>query len=138
MIKTAKILFYCISGMLILTGLVYVFNPHLMRYHYHFLGVSPDRIDPRVFILMQSAKQITGGLMLGVGASVIMMTMNIQKAPGLILPAMTILLYISLMVSLYAVVRVGEIFPITLVLSCLALLTASLAIIWMDRGKIFA
>lgn len=137
MIKTARILFYTVSFMLVLTGIVYVFNPKLMRYHYHFLGVTPEQIDQRVFILFQTAKQITGGCMLGIGAALAIMTKNMHIRPELHLPAMAALTTVSLLVSLYAVLRAGETFPIALVAACMIMLAAGFLMLWLGRSEFF-
>lgn len=136
MIKAARGLFYCISFMLTATGLAYVFNPQLMSYHYHYLGITPDQLDKRLFFIFQIVKQIIGGLMLAIGVTSGIITYNLYRAPEILLRVLASLLFISLTVSLFAVIRIGETYPVLLVSLSLAFLAAGFFMIWLDRDKL--
>lgn len=130
----AKILFYTISVLCIITGLNYILRGDLMPYHYRYLGRSADQIEPRTLSLLISAARLIGGMMIGLGAAFGIMTRNIEKYRAVVLPGMTVLAGFPLAVAFLIVYSIGETVPMALVSVLIVLFTAGLIIMYLT-GK---
>jgi len=125
-----KIPFYFIAALCVFLGCVYSFKTGLMPYHYHLMGMTPEQIDSGIVLFLVTAKQITGGLMLGSGLALGLITRRIHSHTALLLPVMAVLLLVPVLVSAYAVFRVGETIPGIMVSLIIILTAAGFLVIW--------
>jgi len=72
-LRAASILLYIISGVAILYGLVYMFTPRIMPYHERFLGVTQDKLDPKVLFLILSLLKGAGAASIAMGVGIAML-----------------------------------------------------------------
>ncbi|HPS56939.1 MAG TPA: hypothetical protein PK514_02440 [Spirochaetota bacterium] len=135
LILGVKILFYTISILCVFTGLNYILRGDLMPYHYSYLGRTKDQIEGKTLVLLISAAQVIGGMMLGFGAAFGMMTRNIGKSGSKLLPVMTVLAAPPLLVSFRVVLRIGEVIPRALIAMLIILFTAGLLIMYIREKE---
>lgn len=135
LILGVKILFYIMSALCIFAGLNYMLRGDLMPYHYSYLGRTKDQIEGKTLVLLISATQIIGGMMLGTGAAFGMMTRNIGKSGSKLLPVMIVLVAPPLLVSFRVVLRIGEVIPQALVTMLIFLFTAGLLIMYLREKE---
>ena len=72
-LRAASILLYIISGVAILYGFVYMFTPRIMPYHERFLGVTQDKLDPKVLFLILSLLKGAGAASIAMGVGIAML-----------------------------------------------------------------
>lgn len=135
LILGAKILFYIMSALCIFSGFNYLLRGDLMPYHYSYLGRTKDQIEGRTLVLLISAAQIIGGMLIGFGAALGMMTRNIGKPGVKLLPVMTVLAAPPLLVSFRVVLRIGEVIPQALVAMLIFLFAAGLLIMYLREKE---
>lgn len=72
-LRVASVLLYIISGVAILYGFVYMFTPRIMPYHERFLGVTQDKLDPKVLFLILSLLKGAGAASIAMGVGIAML-----------------------------------------------------------------
>ncbi|MCD6280014.1 MAG: hypothetical protein J7J85_00215 [Deltaproteobacteria bacterium] len=72
-LRVASILLYIISGVAILYGFVYMFTPRIMPYHERFLGVTQDKLDPKVIFLILTLLKGAGAASIAMGVGIAML-----------------------------------------------------------------
>lgn len=135
LVTFAKILYYTLSVLCIITGLNYILRGDIMPYHYRYLGRTADQIDAKTLTLLISAAQLIGGLLIGIGAALGILTRNIDKYREVAFTSITVLGAFPLAVSFLIVCRIGETVPQALVSVLIVLFTTGLIITYLTGKK---
>ena len=71
---TASILFYIVSAILIIIGVIYSLTPGLLPYHERFIGKTIEELDPKLVVLAIMSLRIIGAAFTAIGVGTIMLT----------------------------------------------------------------
>jgi hypothetical protein len=70
---TASIMLFIMSGVIIIFGFINIFSPALVAYHQKFLGMTHDRLEPRIAALYLIFMKTLGVSFLSLGVGIAML-----------------------------------------------------------------
>ncbi len=100
------ILIMVIVGLIM--GFVYLLSPSLLSYHFAFLGMTQDQMEPRSFELLMNMKRIIGAHFLALSLGALILVGRFAKGDVFVRWSILIMVLISQISLIYAAYVIGN------------------------------